>query len=301
MNPPDSPPCPAAPSKLAGRLWILAAALMWSSCGLFVKAGVFDDWSPGMQGPLLAFWRALFAGLVLVPMIRRPRWNVYLVPLTACFTVMSVAYLVAVTRTTAANAIWLQATSPWWVFLLSVFLFREPVARRESIPLLFGLLGVGTILFFEIQGQAKLGVVCGLASGITYAAVVLFMRKLRHENPAWLVALCHLVAATVILPWVLFLGVWPSPGQLAVLVGFGVFQMAIPYVFLIRGLRHVSGQEAVAIALLEPVLMPLWVFLLGWETPRWWTVAGAALILVGLVLRYVVWELLVPERAGPRS
>ena len=103
---------------------MLAAVLMWSSCGLFVKAGFFDDWPRSDRGLLLAFWRATFATLVLVPAIRRPRRNVWLVPLVACFAVMSVTYLTAMARTTAANAIWLQATAPWWVFLLSVLWFR---------------------------------------------------------------------------------------------------------------------------------------------------------------------------------
>ena len=66
--------------------------------------------------------------------------------------------------------------------------------------------------------------------------------------------------------------------------------MAIPYLFLIRGLRTINSQEAVGIGLLEPVLMPFWVFAMGMETPRWWTVVGASLILAGLVLRYVLLE-----------
>jgi drug/metabolite transporter (DMT)-like permease len=107
-----------------------------------------------------------------------------------------------------------------------------------------------------------------------------------------LVALNHAVAALALLPWILYVGQWPSPTQLVVLAAFGALQMAIPYTFMIRGLRSISTQEAVGIALIEPVLNPLWVFLLGLETPAWWTLVGAALILVGLLLRYVVWELL---------
>jgi hypothetical protein len=38
------------------------------------------------------------------------------------------------------------------------------------------------------------------------------------------------------------------------------------------------------------------VFLVWPETNAWWTIVGAALIFVGLVLRYVVWELLVDRR-----
>ncbi|MFH1264793.1 MAG: DMT family transporter [Planctomycetota bacterium] len=296
MNAPQPPARSPTPSKLAGRLWVLAAALMWSSGGLFAKAPIFDDIPLAIRGPLFAFWRAFFATLVLVPTIRRPRFQRLLVPLVVIFTVMNVTYLVSLTRTTAANAIWLQSTAPWWVFLLSVFLFREPIVRRDLIPLLFGCLGVGTILVFEIQGEAQVGVACGLASGIGYAMVLVLLHQLRAENPAWLIALNHAVAAIALFPWVLYLGWWPSPGQLAVLAGFGALQMSIPYTFMIRGLRSVSSQEAAAIALVEPILMPLWVFLLYHETPAWWTVAGASLILVGLVIRYVVWDLVTESR-----
>jgi len=278
--------------KLAGRLWILAAVLLWSSCGLFVKAGFFDDWPDSACGPLLAFWRSAFAALILLPMIRRPRWNPRLIPLAVCFTAMCITYLTAVTMTTAANAIWLQATSPWWVFLLSVVLLREPVVRRDLIPLGFGVVGVGIILAFElgIHAQDRLGVLCGLASGVCFACVVMFMRHLRHENAAWLVAVSHIGVILVMLPWAVSLGIWPTPLQLVVLAAFGSLQMAIPYVFLIRGLRTISSQEAVGLGLIEPILTPFWVFAFGLETPRWWTVVGGSLILAGLVLRYVLLE-----------
>lgn len=284
------------PGKLAGRLWVLGAALLWSTSGLFAKAPIWDEWPVTVRGPLFAFWRALFATLVLVPLVRRARWNRALGPMAIVFAVMNVTYLMALTQTTAANAIWLQSTAPWWVFLISVLLLREAVVGRDLIPLAFGVLGVGTILFFEVRGQAQVGVLCGVASGVGYATVLLFMRHLRRENPAWVVAICHGVTAAVILPWVVYVGRWPSAAQLAVLAGFGAVQMGIPYTLLIRGLRSVSSQEAVAITLVEPILMPVWVLLLYHEVPAPWTVAGAGLILVGLVLRFVVWELLAGDR-----
>ena len=275
------------PSKLGGRLLVLGAALMWSSAGLFAKAPIFDDWDPATRGLLLAFWRAAFAAMLLAPLIRRPRWSILLVPMSLCFTLMCVTYLSALTLTTAANAIWLQNTAPAWVFMVSVLALREPIVRRDLIPLCFAVLGVGTILLFEAQGEALLGVACGIASGVTYGCVIVFTRLLRRHDAVWLVGLNHLVATALLLPWMLSLRIWPSPGQLAVLAAFGIFQMAIPYVLISRGLRAISSQEAVAIALLEPVLMPLWVFLVWGEVPAWWTILGAALILVGLVARYV--------------
>lgn len=291
----------AAADKLIGRLAMVSAAVMWSSSGLFAKAPLFDDWPAVYQGSMMAFWRSAFAALVLLPTIRRPRWSPYLVPLAVCFTAMNVTYLTAMTRSTAANAIWLQSTAPWWVFVISVLLLREKVLRRDLIPLVFGVLGVGTILVFEIQGQARLGVLCGVAAGVSYACVVIFMRHLRAENPAWIVALNHCVAALALLPWILYLGRWPSPAQILALAMFGTVQMAIPYLLLIRALRSISSQEAVAIGLIEPVLVPVWAFFVRGELPAWWTIWGGAMILVGLLLRYVVWEFVSGARRRNRE
>ena len=138
------------------------------------------------------------------------------------------------------------------------------------------------------------GVTMGVASGVCYATVVVCMRRLRSENPAWLVALNHAVAVMVLLPWVIHVGRWPSLGQLAVLAAFGTVQMAIPYVLLFRGLRGIGSQETVAIGLAEPILLPVWVYLVWGESPAWWTLVGATLILVGLALRYVVLEIWQP-------
>ena len=72
--------------KSAGRLLILAAAVMWSTSGLFAKAPLFADWPLHLagwpvRGPLLAFWRAVFAALILWPFVRRPRWTPKLLPM----------------------------------------------------------------------------------------------------------------------------------------------------------------------------------------------------------------------------
>jgi len=279
--------------RLRGRLWMVGAALLWSCGGLFVKAPLFAPWPPEVRGLLLAFWRAVFAGVVFLPMVRRPRFRWSLVPLGACFTVMSLTYLTSMSLSTAANAIWLQYMAPWWVFLLGVVVFKERATRRDLVPLGFGLAGVATIVgfeFFWVSRPDVLGVGCGLVSGVTYALVVLLMRRLRDEDPIWLVALNHWLVVIVTLPLVLRLGIWPTAGQLGLLAFFGPLQMALPYVLMLWALRKVSSHEAVAIGLLEPVCNPLWVLLVWGEVPDWWTVAGAGMIMTGLLLRYGVLE-----------
>jgi drug/metabolite transporter, DME family len=279
--------------KARGRICIVLAALLWSTNGLFVKSAVFDDWPQDVRGTLLAFWRAAFAGMLLLPAVRKPRWDRRLVPMALAFTAMNVTFLQSMTLTTAANAIWLQSTAPLWVFLFSLTLYREVRDSRDLIPLVCGMAGALTILAFELRAnslgsRAGMGVVLGVLSGIAYAGVVVSIRALREHTGAYLVAVNHLAAAVLLAPYCLYLAQPVSGRQLLVLAAFGFFQMGLPYLLFARGLREVSGQEGAAIALLEPVLVPIWVYLTpGGERPAWWTIAGGALILVGLLVRYL--------------
>ncbi len=304
-KPSSSPALGKSPAELPGsphgnvaaaRAWVTVATILWSSSGLFAKATTFDVWPADARGIVLAFWRAAFAGVLLLPAVRRPQWDVRLVPLCLAFTVMNVTYLTAMTTTTAANAIWLQSTAPWWVLLVGVLVLGQPFPRSERVPLIAGGLGLAMILWFEVQGQARFGVLCGLISGFSYAGVVLSLRALRELDTVWVVSVAHLVTAVLIFPYVVGLDVWPSTTQLPVLAGFGLLQMALPYVLFARGLRLLTSQEATVIGLLEPVLLPVWVFLAWGEVPAPWTLVGGGLILAGLLLRYGVPLLRARER-----
>jgi drug/metabolite transporter (DMT)-like permease len=294
---PDNP-AHGKPTPTSGRLLLVLAAVMWSTSGFFAKAPFFDNWpivvdSYAVRGPVLAFWRALFASLVLLPLVRRPRWTPRLIPAVLIFAAMNVTYLSAMTQTTAANAIWLQNTAPVWVFLVSACCWREKIQRRDLLLLVFAVAGVGLILCFELQGQSLPGIIYGLLGGMTYAGVVLSLRWLRDEDPAWLIALNHIVTAAILLPYVAQQGAWPSVNQTFFLCAFGMLQMGIPYWLFARAVQSVSSQEAAGIVLLEPLLVPIWVFLAwrhspGYQDTAWWTIVGGGLILAGLVIRFAV-------------
>jgi drug/metabolite transporter (DMT)-like permease len=298
-------------NRVTGRLLVIAAAALWSTSGFFAKSPFFDEWPLEIRGPLLAFWRAAFAALVLLPVARERRWSWWLAPMALCFAAMNFTYLKAMTLTTAANAIWLQSTAPLWVFLLGALIFREPVRRLDWITLVFVAAGVGLILSMEIRtqqqsndGHSLPGVLYGLTSGLLLGCIYLMLRRLRTFDSWWLVGINLAATATLFAPYVAFQGVWPSGFQLAVLACFGALQMGLPYVLFARGLRHIPSYEGSGLALLEPLLVPLWVYL-AWghlatyEPPRWWTFAGGGLILAGLILRYAAEALRRRHRGSP--
>ena len=81
----------------------------------------------------------------------------------------------------------------------------------------------------------------------------------------------------------------PAWRQLVLLFVFGSVQMGLTYWLFARGLRSVSAHEAGAITLLEPLLNPLWAYLISPETdtPPQTTWVGGALIIGALAYRYL--------------
>ena len=279
--------------RWVGYLLILLAAGLWSTSGFYAKSPIFDDWPLESRGIVLAFWRAAFAALALAFFVRRPQFRWPLLPMMGFFTVMNWLYLSAMVQVEASIAIWLQSTAPVWVFLFSVVALRERVVPRDWWMLLWSFAGTLLILLPQVGRAPAEGLIFGLASGFMYAGVVVSLRYLRNCDSAWLVFLNHLAAALVFLPFAWRTGIQPTWGQLAFLFCFGAGQMALPYLLFARGLRTIAGHEASLIGLLEPILLPLWVFL-AWRShpqylaPDWTTLVGGGMILVGLVQRYAI-------------
>jgi drug/metabolite transporter (DMT)-like permease len=279
----EEEPIGAAPSLRQARLLVLVAAVLWSTSGFFVKSPYLNNWS----GPQLAFWRAIFACLILWPLVRRPAWTWKLVPMTLFFAGMNYTYLTAMVLGTAANANWLQCTAPVWVLLVGVLVFGEHSQWRDWVMVTFAMLGVGVIVYFESRGVALDAVLWGLASSFFYAGVVLSLRQLRGFDPVWLAALNHSVTALLLLPFAVVESRLPSGMQWLFLAGLGVLQMAVPYVFFAHGLKRIAGHEATGIGLVEPLLLPTWAYLAWGDWPADGTLVGGAFILAGLAIRYL--------------
>lgn len=280
-------------SKTTGRVLILVAAVLWSTSGFFAKAPWFDGWPPEIRGLMLAFWRSFFACLCLVPLIRHPRWQWQLLPMVVCFATMVWSFMSAMVHGPAANAIWLQYLSPVWVLIGGLLFLKERISAQDVRMFVCCLSGVALILLMELRSGVSLyPTIMAILSGLSFAGVVLSMRSMRDADPAWLITLNHGATALLLLPWV-----WqhsmPLPmGSYFALGFFGVFQMSVPYVLFARGLRTTTSPEASVLTLIEPILVPIWVFLAwhshpSYDPPPWWTWVGAACILIGLLSRYL--------------
>jgi drug/metabolite transporter (DMT)-like permease len=277
-----------------GRWLIFSAAFLWSLAGVFIK---FLDVPP----LTIVFYRSLFAGLVFTPFLRRNG-----LPLNGPILVSALTYTAAISSfvaanklTTAANAIVLQYTAPIFVFLFSGLVLKEKIAKLNGFALAVSMIGVGIISLDSVGQPDMAGVLLALLSGLLFAAYMINLRRTSEINPVYLTWINNLVCALLLL-FIVKSQLWLTATQLWILIVMGAVQLGMPYFLFSKGLHAVSLQEASLIALIEPVLNPLWVALVVGEIPSKATVAGGGMILLGLGVRYV-WPLLKSSAEPVRS
>jgi drug/metabolite transporter (DMT)-like permease len=263
---------------LRSRLYLLAAAVLWSTAGAAVKLSPLTSWQ-------LASGRSLVAALVLalaIPAGRRlPSWRGLATSVAYAGTV--VLFMLASKLTTAANAIFLQSTAPLYVLLLSPLLLRERPSRGELAAVPVFLLGLSLFFLDQLAPGQMWGNVIALGSGLAFAFCILGMRAVGEEGSAVLVwgnliaGLCVLVPALD--------GPTPTPQDIGVVLFLGIFQLGLAYALFQRGLRETPAVEASLLVLLEPVLNPVWTFLFAGERPGPWALVGGTIILLATAWR----------------
>jgi drug/metabolite transporter (DMT)-like permease len=307
-------------SRTRARTYLVIAAILWSLGSVFMRLlreplGLGLD-SPPITPLQVAFYRGFFGGLVMLALVRRSdmRFRPLMLGMIVAFTAMSGLYLTALGVGAAANAIFLQNTAPVWVYLFAVLLFGERPDRRGVQAVVLAAAGAIVIVAGgwpsdlppDQKRDAVVVLLMGAGSGVVYAIIVLFLRALCDHSTAWLVALNLLGTSVTLGIFVVLMrgpsefAAWfttPTRAQFLILFVFGAFQMALPYWLFTRGLRSVSPQEAAIITLIEPLLNPVWAYLITPEkdTPTLPMLFGGGMILFALLWRWV------PVRIGRRT
>lgn len=256
---------------------MLAAAFLFSTGGAAIKATTLGAWPVAS----LRCFIATAALLVLVPDARRG-WAWRLLPTSLAYAATLLFFVLATKLTTSANAIFLQATAPIYLLVLSPLLLHERIGRRDLLLAL--AIAAGMALFFFSSESAttapnpSLGNLFGALSGVAWALTVAGLRRHRDQGIA-VVTMGNLAGALIALPFALPL-VAVGAADLAALTYLGVFQIGLAYLCLTQGLKHVPAFEASALMLLEPALNPVWTFVLHREQPAPLAIAGGAIILL---------------------
>ncbi len=261
--------------------FLVVTAILWSSAGLLIK---MISWNP----IAIAGMRSAIATLVLLVFLRRPHltWSSAQIGGALAYTVTVILFVLANKLTTAANAILLQYTSPIFVALFGAWFLGERATRLDWTTI-FVVMG-GMVLFFldDLTTGGLWGNVCAISSGVTFACFVLFMRKQKNDSPLESVFLGNILTALIGFPFMF--EAMPSASSWVGLILAGVIQLGLSQVLYAAAIKHVAALEAILIAVIEPILNPVWVLLIMGEAPGPWALLGGFIVLVSVTIRYVV-------------
>lgn len=265
-------------SHRKATILLLITSVLWSLGGVLLQ-------SVALHPMVKTGYRCAFAALVLWLWLWpvRLRFSGRQVAIAVAYTATLTLFVLANDLTTAANAIFLQYTAPVYVALAGHWFLGERTRGADWLFILLAILGIGLFFRDGLAGGRWLGDLVALGSGLSFATMVVLLRKERHGSPESAMFLGNILGVLVAVPWMA--RVTPTAPEWGLLALLGVVQIGIPYILYAIAIRRVTAIEGVLIPALEPILNPVWVGMVIGQIPGPWALAGAGLVLAAVVGR----------------
>ncbi|WP_407277618.1 DMT family transporter [Aromatoleum evansii] len=276
-----------------GALLVLGSAAVWSFGGVIARfLSATDSW-------VVVFWRSLFATIFLLCFmlgregLHRTRdrfismgWAG--VGVGMCFAVCSSAFVVALAHTTVANVMLIQAGVPLIAALMTFLLFGERVGASTWAAIAAVLAGVGIMVSASLGGQVSpLGDGLALVIAIAIATALVITR--RHSEVQMMPAVCLGTLIAGILAAVMAPGYEVNVRDGLLLFMFGALNLGLGMVLFVSGARLIPSALAALIGVAEPILGPMWVWLIHSEVPGSRTLVGGSVVFFAL-LAHLGWQ-----------
>ncbi|RWF36738.1 MAG: DMT family transporter [Mesorhizobium sp.] len=291
-----SPASPAVPPRPAispgeeriGMLLVFLSALMWSFGGTIARfIDVTDNWT-------IVFWRSLWAvAFLLCFMAWRDGWRGTLrlfrdmglpgLAVAVCFATASTSFIVALSYTTVANILLMQAGVPLLAALLAWVVFRERVATATWVAIAAVITGVAIMVSKSLDGAVSpIGDGLALLIACMFSIATVITRRFAHVRMTPANCLAALLACAFAASQTSEFAV--SSRDMAFLFAFGVLNLGVGLAFFATGARLVPAAMAALLGTFEPILGPIWVWLVHSEVPSARTIVGGAVVVAALLV-----------------
>jgi drug/metabolite transporter (DMT)-like permease len=262
-------------------LLLLLTGLLWSTGGVFIKTNDADPF-------VISAGRGIVAAVVFFIALKgRPHFTWSKPQIIGAFAYCGVVtcFVLATSWTSAANAILLEYVAPVIVAFLAWFLLRERL-RYYDVLAIFGVAaGMWLLMSNDLGGSHMIGNVIGVGTGTCYAIFIICLRLQKNDSAYETVFLGNIITFLIGLPF--FFISPPDPVSMLPVAFLGVFQIAIPYLLLTYASKHAKAIDISLLTILEPLLNPVWVFLVTGENPGLRTIIGGVILLGVAVLKSV--------------
>ena len=267
-----------------GTLAMIATALLWSIGGIFIK---LIPWNP----LAIAGLRGVIGGLVMYIYLRirgiKPVFNKDTLKIAIALAGVCSTFVAANKLTTAANAIVIQYCAPVYVLLYIAFVQKKKLRPLDIAVVPITILGV-SLCFIGQMGKGHLvGDIVAIISGVFFAAMFITSEGVSDQVRASGIMQGQFLTAIIGLP-VLFATrpVFTAQAIGGILI-LGIFQIGIAYVLYSIAIKRAPLLTCSLLAVLEPLLNPVWVFLFAGENPGAWSLVGGVIVIAVITLWYV--------------
>lgn len=303
----------SASQERVGATLVFLSALFWSFGGAIARfLDIEDSWT-------VIFWRASFAGLFLVGFLifrdgpsqtLRLYRNMGIPGLLVGFgfATASTCFIIAISYTTVANVVLIQAGVPLFAALMAWIIYREAISLSTWLAIAAVIVGVAIMVmgaplvasFDQTLGlglvednatavaspsvdldHAWFGNLLALAIAIVFAMVTVVTRRFPNVRQTPGASVGCFAAALVALSQAGSLSV--SGGELAILAGFGALNLGLGMAFFVTGARMIPAAFAAILGTAETMLSPVWVAIFHGEIPGIETLVGGTILLVALL------------------
>jgi drug/metabolite transporter (DMT)-like permease len=288
-----------------GYLKIVAAALIWGSVGVIVRA--ID-----LPIPILTLYRVFFASVTIYAYIVLTRQtdilkvgdNIYrLIIMGVLLTINWVSFFYAVKLTTIANATLLTYTAPILVAVLSPYFLKEKIERITIVTLALSVVGAALITWpssTEIDSKDVAGFLWAGLSALTYTGLVILAKPMTNRaNVVAIIFYEEITCTLLLIPSLFAYNAQADLKTVLLLFMLGAVQTALAAGLYLSGLRNVKAQHVGIFTYLDPVTAVILAAVLLNEIPNFTTIVGGLLIVLsGLILVIVKRDHIGPEVVG---
>jgi drug/metabolite transporter (DMT)-like permease len=280
-------------TRSAAARWLLLATL-WSLQYIFMRVAV-----PVFGTALVAEARAFFAMLFLVPCVfflmretigLRAHWRAQLAVGLVNNVLPFICLAYAATILPASYLAVMNGMVALWAAVTSALFLKEPFGARRIAGFLLGLAGVALIVNLgplPLDARTIAGTLVAMLGAFFWGWAGVVIRQLSGRARPM-----SLAAGSVIFCCLILSPAWltaPPPsawtgGALASLIALGVLVSGLAYLPFFTLVRDIGPTRTLTVALAVPVLGMVWGWLLLGEAITLAMVAGAALVVLALLL-----------------
>ena len=267
-----------------GTIAMIVTALLWSMGGIFIK---MIPWNP----LAIAGLRGLIGGGVMYIYLRirkiKPVINKDSIKIALSLAGVCTTFVAANKLTTAANAIVIQYCAPVYVLLYIAFVQKKKLRPLDIAVVPMTILGVSLCFIGQMGNGHLTGDIVAVISGLFFAAMFIFSEGVPDQTRASGIMQGQFLTALIGLPVLIATRPAFTPQAIGGILILGIFQIGIAYVLYSIAIRSAPLLTCSLLAVLEPLLNPVWVFLFAGENPGIWSLVGGVIVVVVITLWYV--------------